>query len=74
MATYKNETGGLVEITRYELRVQDGQTFEVPDDDTSFEGRPGFVSSKVKTPDVTPDPNVLDDATASPVPAVPAGN
>ena len=70
MATYKNETGGPVEITRYELRVQDGQTFEVPDEDTSFENRPGFTSSRVKTPDVTPDPTVVEDAAAT-VPAAP---
>ena len=76
MATYKNETGGPVEITRYELRVQDGQTFEVPDEDTSFENRPGFTSSRVKNPDVTPDPAVVTDATAAvpaaPVPSSPA--
>ena len=68
MATYKNETGGLVEITRYELRVPDGATFEVPDEDASFEDRPGFTASRVKNPDVIPDPAVAADATAT-VPA-----
>lgn len=73
MARYKNETGETVEITLYGLRVENGQTFDVPDEDLSFEARPGFTASQRKTADVAPDPALVDAATAAPasVPAEP---
>lgn len=71
MTTYKNDTGAPFEAPLYELRVPAGETFEIPDEDTSFDNRPGFTKSRTKNPDVTPDPAVVQAATG-PIPVVPA--
>jgi hypothetical protein len=71
MSTYKNETGGPIEVTLYELRVPEGHTFEIPDEDRSFDGRPGITRSRVRNPDEVPDPAVVA-AVTGPIPTVPA--
>lgn len=71
MARYKNDTGDTIEITLYGLRVENGQTFDVPDEDLSFEGRPGFTASQRKTADVAPDPALVDASAPVPAPVEP---
>ena len=69
MATYKNNTGFPQSIARdgIEYNVADGATVEVPDEDVSFDGRPGWSKSQVKSPDVTVD-DVPAAAPVSPEP------
>jgi acetamidase/formamidase len=72
MSTFKNTSGFPIEIPLLELRVPDGKTFEVPDElDGQFESNPGFTSSTVKNPSVTPDPDVVA-ALTGPIQTVPA--
>lgn len=72
MGTFKNTSGDAVEIPLLELRVPSDGTFEVPDEfDGQFDANPGFTSSRVKSPDLVPDPNVVAGVTG-PIPTVPA--
>jgi hypothetical protein len=68
MATFKNSTGTRQTIARdgIEYNVADGATVEIPDDDTSFDARPGWSKSSAKSPDVTVDP---EPAAVEPQPA-----
>jgi hypothetical protein len=72
MATYKNTTGFPQSIARdgVEYNVADGATVEVPDDDLSFDARPGWSKSSAKSPDVTvdPEPAAVEPQTAPSVP------
>ena len=70
MSTFKNTTGTPQSIARdgIEYNVADGATVEIPDEDLSFEGRPGWTKSSAKSPDVT----VEEPAAVEPVPAPPA--
>lgn len=60
MATYKNNTGFRQSIARdgIEYNVADGGTVEIPDEDLSFEDRPGWAKSSAKSPDVSVDSEV----------------
>lgn len=74
MATYKNNTGFPQSVARdgIEYNVADGATVEVPDEDVSFEGRPGWSKSQVKSPDVAIDADTVPaDTVPAPTPAAP---
>lgn len=71
MATYKNTTGTPQSIARdgIEYNVAGGATVEVPDEDLSFDGRPGWTKSSAKSPDVTvEEPAAVEPASPPPVP------
>ncbi len=54
----------------FEVRLSEGQTIEIPDEQVAqFEADPEFVSSRVKNPDVVTGPVPVQQPT-EPAPAV----
>lgn len=47
--TYQSDSDDVIDIPAYSLHVASGDTVEIPDSDTSFDGRPGFTRAKTPT-------------------------
>jgi len=73
VAVFKNITEQRWDIPGLDLRIEGGATFEVPDEIAhSFENQDWCAGSRVKNPDVTPDPALVEQTLTGPVPLPPA--